>query len=133
MRFLILLLCAIATASPPAAARPAGAILIYSGTTGYRHESIPAGIAAVTAIAKRRGLSVVAREDPTSTLLMTLDPASIGEADVNPNPVAWTRRIGRGRVFYTAMGHTTESYSENFFLKHVAAGLDWILARRRAN
>ena len=246
MRFLILLLCAIATASP--AATPGGAILIYSGTTGYRHDSIPAGVAALKAIAQRRGLAVVASEDPavfavdrlkrfraivllstttdpknpasewlvgdrrtalrdfveggggvlaihaaadshyhwpwygkmigghfashpqgtpkgqvtvvpnhstvaglpraitrtdewyyfddydpTSTLLMRLDPASIGEADVNPNPVAWTRKMGRGRVFYTAMGHTTESYSEPFFLKHVAAGLDWVLARKRGN
>ena len=36
-----------------------------------------------------------------------------------------------GRVFYTALGHTAESYSEPFFLKHVAGGLDWVLAARR--
>ena len=33
-------------------------------------------------------------------------------------------------IFYTAMGHTTESYSEPFFLQHVANGLDWVLRRR---
>ena len=42
-----------------------GAILIYSGTTGYRHDSIPAGIKAVSAMAAQRGLAVVASEDPT--------------------------------------------------------------------
>src|SRR6185295_10599245 len=63
MRRLLLLLFALLVAVP-AAAQPRGAILIYSGTTGYRHESIPAGIEAVTAIAKRRGLTVVASEDP---------------------------------------------------------------------
>jgi type 1 glutamine amidotransferase len=65
--------------------------------------------------------------DPTSKLLATLDPASIGEPDVNPNPVAWSRNVGAGRVFYTAMGHTKESYSEPFFVRHLANGLDWAM------
>ena len=68
--------------------------------------------------------------DPVSKVLVTLDPSSIGEKDINPNPVAWTRQINDGRIFYTAMGHTTESYSEPFFLQHVANGLDWVLRRR---
>jgi type 1 glutamine amidotransferase len=235
------------TFAAPAPAQPShGAILIYSGTTGYRHESIPAGIEAVGAIARKRGLNAVASEDPavfssenlrrfraivllssttdpknpasewlvgsrrdalqsfvrngggvvaihaaadshyhwpwygkligghfarhptgtptgvvsvvagnepivadlpakerradewyyfddydpTSHLLMTLDPSSIGEADVNPNPVSWTRNVEGGRVFYTALGHTKESYSEPFFLSHVANGLDWVLRRK---
>ena len=68
--------------------------------------------------------------DPVSKVLVTLDPSSIGEQDTNPNPIAWTRQINKGRVFYTAMGHTTESYSEPFFLRHVGQGLDWVLKRR---
>src|SRR4051812_26529976 len=65
MHRLILLLLGIVIAASAGATRPSrGAILIYSGTTGYRHESIPDGIRAVTAIAKRRGLAVVASEDP---------------------------------------------------------------------
>ena len=247
MRRLILFLLAFLIAAPSAAAqRETGSILIYSGTTGYRHESIPAGIKAVTAMAERRGLAVVASEDPAvfsasslkrfkaivllscttdpkkpesewlvgdrrdalqqfvrggggivaihaaadshyhwpwysrmigahfqrhpagtpkgrvtvvapgdpvveglprsiertdewyyfedydpvSKVLVTLDPATIGESDINPNPVAWTRQINEGRIFYTAMGHTSESYSEPFFLEHVAKGLDWVLRRR---
>jgi type 1 glutamine amidotransferase len=222
-----------------------GAILIYSGTTGYRHESIPTGVEAVTAIAKRRGLGVVASEDPDvfsasslrrfraivllstttdpknpasewfvgnrrlalqqfvrrgggivaihaaadshyswpwygkligarfarhpegtptgivtvidrshravrglaltvrrtdewyyfrdydpkSRLLVTVDPASIGEKNVNPNPMSWAREVDDARVFYTAMGHTKESYSDPWFLRHVADGLDWVLRR----
>ena len=248
MRHLILLLAVFFVAAPASAASSARAraILIFSGTTGYRHESIPAGIKAVSAMAARRGLAVVATEDPAvfsatslkrfraivllscttdpknpqsewlvadrqaalqqfvrggggivaihaaadshyfwpwygrmigghfarhpagtpkgkvtivaptdpvvqglprtlertdewyyfddydpvSKVLVTLDPSSIGEKDINPNPVAWTRQINDGRIFYTAMGHTTESYSEPFFLQHVANGLDWVLRRR---
>lgn len=245
LRFLLVALFAVASAS--AARVDRGAILVFSHTTGYRHESIPAGIAAVRSIAERRGLAVEVSEspavfeprrlkrfraivllssttdpkqpqsewlvgprriavqqfvrggggivaihaaadshyhwpwygrliggrfarhpagtpvgklslanarhpanrglpatavrtdewyyfddiDPASTVLMTLDPASIGEPDVNPNPVAWVREVDGGRVFYTALGHTKESYSEPLFLRHVAGGLDWVLAAKR--
>lgn len=245
LRALLIALAALAPSSAVAVQRPA--ILIFSHTTGYRHDSIPAGIAALRSIAERRGLAVVASEDPaqfepgglsryraivllstttdprnpasewltgsrraelqhfvgrgggivaihaaadshyhwpwygrliggrfarhpdgtprgkvtiaqprhpattglaatvervdewyyfddfdpTSRLLATLDPASIGEPEVNPKPVSWVREVDGGRVFYTALGHTSESYSEPFFLKHVAGGLDWVLAARR--
>ncbi|HEY0650458.1 ThuA domain-containing protein [Phenylobacterium sp.] len=68
--------------------------------------------------------------DPTSRLLVALDPASIGEPDVNPNPISWVRTFEGGRVFYTAMGHTPESFSDPLVLKHIAAGLNWVLRRR---
>src|SRR5215218_165442 len=65
MRRLISFLIACLIAGPAVAAPPgAGAILVYSGTTGFRHDSIPAGVRAVSAMAARRGLSVVASEDP---------------------------------------------------------------------
>lgn len=67
--------------------------------------------------------------NPEMKLLVTLDPQSIGEKDVNPNPVSWSHNFEGGRVFYTAMGHTNESYSEPNFLKHVAGGLNWVLRR----
>jgi type 1 glutamine amidotransferase len=244
MRRLILLLIGLISLTGTAPAQSSrDAILIYSGTTGYRHDSIPAGINALTAIATKRGLEAVASEnpdvfsadslkrfraivllscttdpknpasewlvgdrrkalqqfvrqgggivaihaaadshyswpwygrlmggrfarhppgtprgivnvvdrshpataglapterrkdewyyfddyDPTSRLLVTLDPQSIGEKDVNPNPMSWVRVVDGGRVFYTAMGHTKESYSEPWFLRHVADGLDWVL------
>jgi type 1 glutamine amidotransferase len=44
--------------------------------------------------------------------------------------MSWAREVDGGRVFYTAMGHTRESYSEPFFLRHVGGGLDWVLKRR---
>lgn len=67
--------------------------------------------------------------DPRMTLLITLDPASIGEPDANPNPVSWAHTFEGGRVFYTAMGHTDESYADRNFLNHLAGGLAWVLRR----
>ncbi|HEX8584818.1 MAG TPA: ThuA domain-containing protein [Allosphingosinicella sp.] len=68
-------------------------------------------------------------QDSEAQLLVTLDPQSIGAADVNANPVAWAKEFEGGRVFYTAMGHTAESYSEPLFLAHVAGGLRWATRR----
>lgn len=39
-------------------------ILVYSRTTGYRHESIPAGIAAFRELGERHGFTVSSTEDP---------------------------------------------------------------------
>ena len=238
MRRILLIIYILLSTSVTAAPPRHGIILIYSGTTGYRHDSIPAGIRAVTQIAKRRGLAVVASEDPsvfeadglkkfraivllssttdpknpasewlvgsrrdalqqfvhkgggivaihaaadshyswpwygrligarfarhpqgtptgtirsvatgetrkrtdewyyfddydpTSRLLITVDPQSIGEKDVNPHPMSWRRIVDGGRVFFTAMGHTKESYSEPWFLRHIADGLDWVLGAK---
>jgi uncharacterized protein len=68
--------------------------------------------------------------NPKMKLLVTLDPTTIGEKDVNPNPVSWAHEFEGGRVFYTAMGHTNESYSERNFLEHLAGGLNWVMKRK---
>lgn len=245
MRWLFFPMLLLLAGFAPPPGKPGDAILVFSHTTGWRHDSIPAGIDAVSAIARQRGITVVASEDPaiftvdslkpfraivllspttdpknpksewlvgerrtalqqfvgrgggilaihaaadshynwpwygkliggrftrhppgtphgnvsivapgdpamrglgksvartdewyyfddfdpTSKLLITLDPASIGEPDVNPNPIAWKREVDGGRVFYTAMGHTKESYSEPWFRRHLGNGLDWVLGK----
>jgi type 1 glutamine amidotransferase len=68
--------------------------------------------------------------NPEAHVLVTLDPASIGEKDVNPNPVSWAHEFEGGRVFYTAMGHTNETYSDPNFLNHLAGGLRWVMKKR---
>jgi uncharacterized protein len=42
-------------------------------------------------------------------------------------PLAWTRRYGNGRMFYTALGHRTDAYSNPLFLRHLAGGSRWAL------
>jgi type 1 glutamine amidotransferase len=39
------------------------------------------------------------------------------------HPVAWCRRVGKGRLWYTALGHTEASYVEPQFLKHLLGGI----------
>ncbi len=117
----------------------------YGRMIGGRFTSHPEGTpeGAVTVIDPKhpvnKGLATSARRvdewyyfedhDPTTHLLATLDPASIGEKDVNPNPAAWAHEFEGGRVFYTAMGHTPESFGEQWFMRHLEGGLNWALRK----
>jgi hypothetical protein len=67
--------------------------------------------------------------EPGSRLLLNLDPRSIGEEQAGPSPMSWAREFEGGRVFYTALGHTPESYRDPYFLEHVRGGLRWTLRR----
>jgi type 1 glutamine amidotransferase len=69
--------------------------------------------------------------DPTMRVLVTVDPATIGdgEADVNPNPVVWCHAFGGGRVFYNGLGHTSESYSEPYMVKLLTGGLTYAVGK----
>ncbi|HEY4115309.1 MAG TPA: ThuA domain-containing protein [Rhizomicrobium sp.] len=60
-------------------------------------------------------------------VLVEFEPWSIGETDVKPYPISWTHEFEGGRVFYTGMGHTNGSYSEPWFLAHIAGGIRWAL------
>ncbi len=45
----------------------------------------------------------------------------------NDHPVSWYHEFEGGKVFYTAMGHTKECYTDQLFLKHVWAGMKWAM------
>ena len=40
---------------------------------------------------------------------------------------AWTNTYGNGRVFYTALGHREEVWSDPRFQKHLVNGIRWAL------
>jgi uncharacterized protein len=65
--------------------------------------------------------------DPRMRVLLTVDPASIGESDANPNPISWAHDFEGGRVFYTGLGHTAEAFQTEFFQKHIAGALQWAM------
>ncbi len=41
----------------------------------------------------------------------------------NDHPVAWCKRVGLGRMWYTALGHTEVSFFEPLFLQHLLGGI----------
>lgn len=69
--------------------------------------------------------------NPTVRVLVTIDPASIGdgEADVNPNPLVWCHDYGGGRVFYSGLGHTSENYSEPYILTLLTGALSYAVGK----
>jgi len=49
------------------------------------------------------------------------------------HPVAWCRKMGKGRIWYTALGHTKESFTEPLFLKHLLGGIQEAAGVKAAN
>ena len=69
--------------------------------------------------------------NPLLNVLITVDPATIGEgqADVNPNPLVWYQEFGGGRVFYNGLGHTIESYQEPYIIELISGGLKYAVGK----
>jgi type 1 glutamine amidotransferase len=42
------------------------------------------------------------------------------------HPISWYHNFEGGKIFYTAMGHTYETYSEPYFIQHIAGALEWL-------
>ncbi|HVY32662.1 MAG TPA: ThuA domain-containing protein [Polyangiaceae bacterium] len=65
---------------------------------------------------------------PDVTVLLTVDETTFapegGEMGAD-HPVAWYHTNVGGRAFYTALGHTRESFSEPQFLAHLLGGIQW--------
>lgn len=63
-------------------------------------------------------------------VLLTLDEASYkGGKNGDFHPIAWCQEFDGGRSFYTALGHTKESYSEPEFRQHILGGVLYCLKR----
>jgi cytochrome c len=58
-------------------------------------------------------------------VLATLDEATYsGGAMGADHPIAWCNEVDGGRSWYTAMGHTKESYAEPLFRLHLLGGIE---------
>jgi type 1 glutamine amidotransferase len=53
--------------------------------------------------------------------------------DRPPFPCAWARMYGKGRVFYTSLGHREDVWSSKIFEQLVLGGLSWALGRLEAD
>ena len=63
-------------------------------------------------------------------VLMTIDEKSYeGGKNGDDHPMAWYHAYDGGRSFYTALGHTDESYKEEYFLKHVLGGIMYAIGK----
>jgi type 1 glutamine amidotransferase len=63
---------------------------------------------------------------PTVRVLATLDESTYAAGDGamgRDHPIAWAHAFDGGRAWYTAGGHTEESYSEPLFRTHLVGGI----------
>ena len=59
-------------------------------------------------------------------ILAVVDEGSYeGGSMGHDHPIAWAHNYDGGRAFYTGLGHTSESYSEEVFLSHLLMGIRW--------
>jgi type 1 glutamine amidotransferase len=68
------------------------------------------------------------RSNPRGTVhvLATLDESTYSGGTMGADhPIAWCHRFKGGRAWYTAGGHTIESYSEPDFRRHLLGGILW--------
>ena len=64
---------------------------------------------------------------PGSRVLLRLDPTSVDDELGQDLPLVWTRRYGKGRVFYDALGHFGATWRHPRHSRLVRRGLAWAL------
>ncbi len=65
------------------------------------------------------------RHNPNRIVLETRSDASGPVSDPNGEPYTWIRESGKGRVFYTAWGHDTRTWSNVDFQQLLSRGIRW--------
>lgn len=67
------------------------------------------------------------KKAPTNVrVLLTIDESTYQGGVMGANhPVSWCHAYDGGRSFYTALGHTVESYQDTLFLMHILKGVEW--------
>lgn len=69
-------------------------------------------------------------------ILMRMDMGSVknqGKRKDGDNALAWVREYGKGRVFYTALGHRDEVWRDARFQDHVVGGLRYVFRQEDAD
>jgi uncharacterized protein len=68
-------------------------------------------------------------------VLLSLDPSSVDLTKPNVKrtdkdfALAWTKNVGKGRMFYTALGHEAAVWQDERFQQHLVGGIKWAMGR----
>ncbi|WP_088342343.1 ThuA domain-containing protein [Robiginitalea sediminis] len=66
--------------------------------------------------------------NPEVNVLLTIDESTYeGGENGDYHPMAWYHEYDGGRAFYTALGHTDASFSEDLYLKHLLGGIQYAI------
>jgi type 1 glutamine amidotransferase len=62
-------------------------------------------------------------------VLMSLNMAKCGLKKPYQVPVSWVKTYGDGKVFYTNLGHNTETWTNKLFIESLLGGIKWVLGQ----
>jgi type 1 glutamine amidotransferase len=61
-------------------------------------------------------------------VLIKIDENSYqGGTNGDNHPMVWYHEYDGGRAFYTALGHTSESFTEALFIQHLWGGMEYAM------
>lgn len=66
-------------------------------------------------------------------VLMSLNMAKCKTKRPYHVPVAWARQWGEGRIFYTNLGHNTQTWTNKDFLKSTEGAVRWVMGLEQAD
>lgn len=64
--------------------------------------------------------------DQNDVILLLDETSYSGGIHTNYHPISWSRQWGGGRIFYTGMGHTVDTYNEELFQTHIRNAIQWL-------
>lgn len=113
----------------------------YGGLVGAYFQSHPAIQSATVRIEDRQHPSTATLPDPwvrtdewynvqpnpraNVKVLARLDESTYTGGTMGDHPIAWYHAYDGGRAWYTAGGHTSQSYAEPKFLEHLLGGIKY--------
>lgn len=75
------------------------------------------------------------QQDNRTLLAVRMGPRSAYHEGETPAPrdlpLAWCRPFGRGRCFYSALGHFATAWENSNYVRHVLGGIEWVLEAGR--
>ncbi len=68
----------------------------------------------------------------TTHVLCSVDESTYrGGTMGSDHPISWWRPVGKGRMWFTAMGHTESSFGEPHFRQHLLGGIQAVAGKAR--
>jgi len=69
---------------------------------------------------------------PNLHILITIDEKTYtGGNNGDNHPMSWYHEYDGGRAFYTALGHTDESYADTLYLGHLLGGIEYAMGNAK--
>ena len=70
--------------------------------------------------------------NPDVNVVLSVDESTYeGGTNGDYHPMAWYHEFDGGRAFYTALGHTEDSYQEADFMKHLLEGIKYSIGENK--